>query len=164
MSLTTRVLIGLVAGLGLGVLVASSGSPALLSAAESVEPLGTLFINAIRMTVIPLVVGSLVVGVASAPDARSIGRIGGRAVLLFVVVLVAAAAFTALVAPPGPAGLHRRRATQPGPRGAPRRARRTRHPRADAVGAGDRSGRRSPTDSPGGRRGVVPGLPHRALQ
>lgn len=100
MSLTTRVLIGLVAGLGLGVLVASSGSPALLRAAEAIEPLGTLFINAIRMTVIPLVVGSLVVGVASAPDARSIGRVGGRAVLLFVIVMVAAAAFTALLAPP----------------------------------------------------------------
>ena len=100
MSLTTRVLIGLVAGLALGVLVSASGSPALLRAAEAVEPLGTLFINAIRMTVIPLVVGSLIVGVASAPDARAIGRVGGRAVLLFVLVLLAAAAFTALVAPP----------------------------------------------------------------
>ena len=100
MSLTTRVLIGLVAGLGLGVLVAGSGSPALLRAAEAIEPLGTLFINAIRMTVIPLVVGSLVVGVASAPDARAIGRVGGRALLLFVLVLAAAVAFTALVAPP----------------------------------------------------------------
>ncbi|HEU4628397.1 MAG TPA: dicarboxylate/amino acid:cation symporter [Gemmatimonadaceae bacterium] len=99
-SLTTRVLAGLVAGLGLGILVAQAGSPALLRAAEAVEPLGTLFINAIRMTVIPLVVGSLVVGVASMPDARALARVGGRAVLLFVVMLALAGAFAAVVAPP----------------------------------------------------------------
>jgi len=99
-SLTTRVLLGLVAGLGLGILVSESGSPALLQAASAVEPVGTLFINAIRMTVIPLVAATLVVGVASTPDPRVIGRIGGRAVLLFVILLAAAAGFTALFAPP----------------------------------------------------------------
>lgn len=100
MSLTTRVLVGLVAGLALGIVVAQSASPTLLRVAEAVEPLGTLFINAIRMTVIPLVVGSLVVGVASMPDARALARVGGRAVLLFLVVLFLAAAFAAIVAPP----------------------------------------------------------------
>jgi Na+/H+-dicarboxylate symporter len=60
MSLTTRVLIALVAGLALGLLVSSSGNAALADVARWIEPLGTLFINAIRMTVIPLVVGSLV--------------------------------------------------------------------------------------------------------
>src|SRR5687767_5570154 len=68
MSLTTKVLIALVAGLGLGLLVSGSGNPALVNAVRWIEPLGTLFINAIRMTVIPLVVGSLVAGIASAPD------------------------------------------------------------------------------------------------
>jgi Na+/H+-dicarboxylate symporter len=100
MSLTTRVLLGLVAGLALGIGVALSGSPQLLHAAEAVEPLGTLFINAIRMTVIPLVVGSLIVGVASMPDARALARVGGRAVLLFLVVLFLAGGFAAVVAPP----------------------------------------------------------------
>jgi len=76
MSLTTRVLIALVAGVGVGVAIASSGSPRLASAALAIEPLGTLWINAIRMTVIPLVVGSLIVGITSAPDAKSIGRVG----------------------------------------------------------------------------------------
>ena len=66
MSLTTRVLIALVVGLGLGLLVSSSGNTALINAARWIEPLGTLFINAIRMTVIPLVVGSLVAGNAAA--------------------------------------------------------------------------------------------------
>ena len=98
-TLTTRVLIGLVAGLILGIL-AQGAPPAVQTAALAVEPLGTLFINAIRMTVIPLVVGSLLVGVASAPDARTIGRVGWRALVAFVITLAVAGVFTAFVAPP----------------------------------------------------------------
>lgn len=99
MSLTTRVLIALVAGVGIGVAVASSGSPRLVSAALAIEPLGTLWINAIRMTVIPLVVGSLIVGITSAPDAKSIGRVGRGAIVFFVVTLFVAAAYASLIAP-----------------------------------------------------------------
>ena len=100
MSLTTRVLIALVAGLGLGLLVSSTGNPALVTAARWIEPLGTLFINAIRMTVIPLVVGSLIAGIAAAPNPSALGKVGVRAFLLFVVTLFAGAIFAALVAPP----------------------------------------------------------------
>jgi proton glutamate symport protein len=99
MSLTTRVLIALIAGIGGGVAVASSGSPRLASAALAIEPLGTLWINAIRMTVIPLVVGSLIVGITSAPDAKSIGRVGRGAIVFFVVTLFVAAAYASLIAP-----------------------------------------------------------------
>ena len=62
MSLTTRVLIALVVGIAAGVGIANSGSPTLARAATAIEPLGTLWINAIRMTVIPRVVGSLIGG------------------------------------------------------------------------------------------------------
>jgi Na+/H+-dicarboxylate symporter len=99
-SLTTRVLIALVAGLGLGLLVSSSGNTALATTTRWIEPLGTLFINAIRMTVIPLVVGSLVAGIASAPNPSSLGRIGLRAFALFLITLFVAAIFSALVTPP----------------------------------------------------------------
>ena len=100
MSLTTRVLIALVAGLGLGLLVSVSGNPALVNATRWIEPLGSLFINAIRMTVIPLVVGSLVAGIASAPDTSSLGKVGLRAIVLFLVTLFVAAIVTAIVTPP----------------------------------------------------------------
>ena len=100
MSLTTRVLIALVAGLGLGLVVSTSGNPALVGAVRWIEPLGSLFINAIRMTVIPLVVGSLVAGIASAPDPSSLGKVGLRAVGLFLVTLFIAAIVTAMVTPP----------------------------------------------------------------
>ena len=100
MSLTTRVLIGLVLGLAAGLLVSITASPTLASIGNAIAPVGTLWVNAIRMTVIPLVVASLIAGVASAPDARAVGRIGSRALFVFLVMLAAAAVFTALLAPP----------------------------------------------------------------
>lgn len=64
-----------------------------------VEPLGTMWVNAIRMTVIPLIVSSLIVAVSSS-EPGTVGRLGTRAFIIFVVMLSALAAITALVAPP----------------------------------------------------------------
>ena len=100
MSLTTRVLIALVAGMAAGIAISVAGSPQLTRIAFAIEPLGTLWINAIRMTVLPLVVGALIVGIASAPDAKSIGRIGRGALVYFLITLFAGAVFAALLAPP----------------------------------------------------------------
>jgi len=99
MTLTTRVLIALVVGIAGGVAIASSGSATAARAAMAIEPLGTLWINAIRMTVIPLVVGSLIVGITSAPNARSIGRVGRGAIVFFITTLFVAAAYAAVVGP-----------------------------------------------------------------
>jgi proton glutamate symport protein len=76
MSLTTRVIAGLALGLAAGAAAHFSGHPLLLGVADLVEPIGTIWVNAILMTVIPLVVSSLIVGVASTADARAIGRLG----------------------------------------------------------------------------------------
>lgn len=95
-----RVLVALVAGLGLGVGISVSESTALNTLARGIEPIGTLFINAIRMTIIPLVVSSLIVGVASAPDSRTIGRLGGRALLFMLVSLAIACTLGVLAAGP----------------------------------------------------------------
>ena len=64
-----------------------------------IEPIGTLWTNAIRMTVIPLVVGSLASGILSAPDPRTLGKTGGRALGIFAVMVAMAAAFTVITAP-----------------------------------------------------------------
>lgn len=98
MSLTTRVLIGLAAGLGLGAWVAATGSPALRDLALLVEPVGTLWTRAIQMTVIPLVASLLFAGVAS--GGAGIGRIGARALVLFLVLVAGAAGLTLALAPP----------------------------------------------------------------
>ncbi len=87
-----RVLVALAVAIGLGVLIAASGSAPLLRAADFVAPIGTLWVNAIRMTVIPLVVSLLVTGVASATDVGAIGRLGARTLLVFALMLAATAA------------------------------------------------------------------------
>src|SRR6185312_14674743 len=99
MKESTRVLVALAAAIGGGAIIAASGSKPLLAAADALAPVGTLWVNAIRMTVIPLVVSLLITGVASATDVTTIGRIGGRALVVFGLLLGATAAVVLLVAP-----------------------------------------------------------------
>ena len=98
-SLTARVLIALAAGLTLGLLASRSTSPLARRAVELVEPVGTLFINAIRMTVIPLVVSLVIVGIASA-DGRAIAKLGTRVLVAALLLLCASALVGAIIAPP----------------------------------------------------------------
>src|SRR5262245_4769411 len=91
MKESTRVLVALGAALAGGIAIAASGNPGLLKAADAVTPIGTLWINAIRMTVIPLLVSLLITGVAGAEDLRVIGKIGGRTLLTFLLLLLGTA-------------------------------------------------------------------------
>ena len=99
MKETTRVLVALAAAICGGALVAASGSKALIGAADALAPLGTMWVSAIRMTVIPLVVSLLITGVASATDVGAIGRLGGRTLLVFVLLLAVVAAIVVPLAP-----------------------------------------------------------------
>jgi Na+/H+-dicarboxylate symporter len=98
-SPATRVLIALAAGLAGGIAISAFGGPSLFAIVSFIEPMGTLWVNAIRMTVVPLVVSLLIVSVASV-DVGTVGRIGWRALLTFVALLGGSALFAALVAPP----------------------------------------------------------------
>jgi len=49
----------------------------------SVEWLGTLFLNALKMTIVPLVVAAIITGVTSMGDIRKLGRIGGLTILYY---------------------------------------------------------------------------------
>jgi len=91
MKESTRVLVALAAAIVLGAIIAALGSGTLLRAADAIAPIGTLWVNAIRMTVIPLVVSLLITGIASASDVSAIGRTGGRTIVVFVVLLGATA-------------------------------------------------------------------------
>src|SRR5262250_3041027 len=64
------VLVALVLGLGAGLIVLAHPTPALLKLVSVVEPVGILWVNAIRMTVVPLVVSLLISGVASCSNMR----------------------------------------------------------------------------------------------
>jgi Na+/H+-dicarboxylate symporter len=100
-SQAVQVSVGLLAGLALGMLLAQDSVDATLSQriVTILEPIGTAWINAIRMTVIPLVVPLLIVGVAGSDDTRRAGILGARAFGLFFAFLIFFAAMTALVAP-----------------------------------------------------------------
>jgi proton glutamate symport protein len=106
MSLALKVLVALIAGLALGLGIVSSGSPALAHLVPVIEPIGTLWVSAIRMTIIPLVVSSLIVGVGGAADPASVGRVGARALLLFIAILGAATLVALLAGPPILASIH----------------------------------------------------------
>jgi len=95
---SVRVLIGLGAGLAGGLLIAASGNAKLLGIADSVSVVGSLWVNAIRMTVIPLVVSLVITGVASASDISTIGRIGSRTLIVFFAMVAGA---TVLAVPLG---------------------------------------------------------------
>ena len=91
-SLSARVLLGLALGLAAGVLINLAGAqgwirgPAydtLVAGAHVVEAFGGLWLNALRMTVVPLVFALLVTGIASVADAMATGRLAVRAVMLF---------------------------------------------------------------------------------
>lgn len=117
MSRSTSVLVALGAGLAGGAAIAASGNRSLLAASDWLAPIGTIWVNAIRMTVIPLVVSLVVTGVAGASDLKSIGRLGtttlvvftlmsaGIAALMMPLITVAYSMIPALSAqPPLPAG------------------------------------------------------------
>ena len=92
MTDSTRVAIALGAGLAGGAAIAAASNPSLLALADGLAPVGTIWVNAIRMTVIPLVVSLVVTGIAGASDLGAIGRLGTRTALTFVALLAGIAA------------------------------------------------------------------------
>ena len=95
-----RTLLSLVAGLAIGVVISATSSSGLHAFATAIEPIGTVWVNAIRMTVIPLVVSLLIATIAEEKDFHAVGRLGGRAIALYAVILTTIALLTFLAAPP----------------------------------------------------------------
>ena len=100
LSLTMWSLAALAAGLGIGALGHGSSAPAFEILGAIVGPLGRLWVSALQMTVLPLVVVYLLAAIIGAGSDDSLGGLGGRAIALFVGLLVVAAVFTLIVTPP----------------------------------------------------------------
>ena len=100
MNLAIRTLIGLVAGFLLGLALAGSSSPAAAMTIGILTPVGTIFVNLIRMMVIPLVVSMLVASVGALTTSGGLGRTTLRALLISVALLVTAAVGSFLIAEP----------------------------------------------------------------
>lgn len=105
LSLGSKGLIGLGAGLGAGAAIASAGVPALMAAGAAVELAGRLWINAILMTIVPLVFSKLFVSIASSSDPRQLNAAGRRALAAFILLLVSTATVAAFLVPAVFAGL-----------------------------------------------------------
>ena len=71
--------LGLIAGLALGLTAAATGSDTLIKTATAFRPIGSVFVNAIRMVVIPLVMVVVFLAVGRLGDARKLGKLGGYA-------------------------------------------------------------------------------------
>lgn len=95
---TWLVLSALVGGLLLGVLSNQAGTirEPLITIASTV---GGLWLDGLKMTVIPLIIALLITGVVSGADQARAGRIAARSVLWFVIVLTSSAAFGTIAMP-----------------------------------------------------------------
>lgn len=79
----------ILAGLILGIIVGAIfyGNPAVET---YLQPLGTIFLNMIKMIVVPIIVSTLIVGVAGTGDIKQLGKLGGKSMLYFQVMSLVA--------------------------------------------------------------------------
>ena len=78
---STSILIGIVVAIILGVIIGGYAP----EFAKNFDILGQIFLNSLKMIVVPLVVLSMIVGITGLGDIRNIGTIGGRTVLYYMV-------------------------------------------------------------------------------
>lgn len=95
-SISIFVLLALVAGLLAGALIRAY-APQLTDAADVASAFGGLWLNTLRMTVVPLVVSLLITAIASVADTAKTGGLVLRGVILFTVLLFFAAIYSVLV-------------------------------------------------------------------
>jgi Na+/H+-dicarboxylate symporter len=94
-GLSARILAGLILGLVAGaVLAGTAAGEMMLSVAQ---PVGKLWLDALTMTVVPLVFSLLVTGIVSAAGSASGGRTARRALAWFAVLLVGVCLLSALL-------------------------------------------------------------------
>ncbi len=83
LTLTHQIILGLLVGIAVGVTLSHFG---LQKKAQYIKPFSELFLRLIKMIIAPIIFFSLVAGVAGAGHVRTIGRMGGRALIYFEVI------------------------------------------------------------------------------
>ena len=86
LALHWQILIGMLAGILFGLLAARLGWNQFVL--DWIKPLGTIFINSLKLIAIPLIVASLVKGVSDLQDISKLSRMGGRTIGLYLVTTV----------------------------------------------------------------------------
>src|SRR3954447_10554221 len=99
MSQAARILTALVAGLLLGIASAAWAEGFAAKAIPVGETVGGLWLDSLRMTIIPLVVSLMVTGIAASAEAARASRLAGRAIIFYMVFLWISAILAALMTP-----------------------------------------------------------------
>ena len=82
LALHWQIIIGLILGLVYGMVAAQSGWGSFTT--DWIAPFGTIFINLLKLIAMPLVLASLITGVASLSDLKKLSRIGGKTIGIYV--------------------------------------------------------------------------------
>ena len=94
LSLTVKISIGLILGILAGILLQNHSDIAL----EYIKPFGTIYLNLIKMIVVPVVLLSITQGIISLQDIRKVGSIGLRTVIYYMCTTALAVTFGLLFA------------------------------------------------------------------
>ena len=86
LGLAWQILIGLMLGIAAGAVLNHFSSDKAWWIATVLQPAGELFIRLIKMIVIPIVISSLIVGIAGMGDSKKLGRIGVKTLLYFEII------------------------------------------------------------------------------
>ena len=80
-SLASQILIGLVLGIAVGWIFYGN-----TDVQTYLQPIGDIFLNLIKMIVVPIIISTLIVGVAGTGDIKQLGRLGGKTLIYFEVI------------------------------------------------------------------------------
>lgn len=87
MSQATRIFVALILALAIGVGAAAIAPERALVAADWVQPIGTMWLHALQMTIVPLVVSLLITGIAATAEAARASTLATRAFVTFIILL-----------------------------------------------------------------------------
>lgn len=84
LALHWKILLGMVLGLlfGIAALQFDGGTAFVV---DWIKPFGTIFINSLKLIAIPLIIASLIIGVAGLKDAAKLSKLGGKTIVIYVV-------------------------------------------------------------------------------
>ena len=88
MALHWQILLGMALGVVFGVIAAQLGWGEFVK--DWIKPFGTIFINALKLIAIPLIVASLIMGIANLKDISKLSKMGGRTIGIYILTTVVA--------------------------------------------------------------------------
>jgi len=82
--LHNQIIIGLILGLSFGIISILLKFPPVITI-NYIKPIGVIFVNALKMIAVPLIIASLIVGIANLGDISKLSRMGGKTIGLYLV-------------------------------------------------------------------------------